>query len=94
MADTFSMEFGGMDVCSATHHAAGETVSAAGSGDVGAMLSSAAGAIRPAGAQFHSVLARVLPTHMNAVQQHSKLLHSIGEATTSAKATAIASDNG
>lgn len=93
MADTFSMEFGGMDAFSATHHAAGEAHSAAGSGELGAMLASSAAALGPVGAHFHAAFASALGNVMTANKALSDLYHGLGHATTAAKVTAIASDN-
>lgn len=93
MADIFSAEFGGMDAFTATHHAAGETVTTAASADSAAMLGAAAAALGPIGALYLSAYAPAQCNTLAGATLVGQLHHAIGSATQAVKAAHIALDN-
>jgi hypothetical protein len=91
--ETFKAHFGTMDASSATHHAAGDSYTAAGSVDVAALFAALATAIGPIGARdLLPAAASVLPNPFGAATKLGDLHHAHADATTSAKATTHASD--
>ncbi len=93
MNDVFSADLGGMDAFSATHHGAAADISAAGSADSAAMLSAAAAALGPIGADYLAAFAPAQANNLAATKLLAHLHAAIGGATASSKAAIIASDN-
>ena len=90
----FSVVPSGLEMFSATNAAAAEAVAAAGSAEHAANLASATVALGPIGAEFLAVYGPAQANNFVATLAVAQLHAAIAEATESAKASFIATDNG
>jgi hypothetical protein len=93
MGNVLSANLSGMESFSATHHDAAAKISAASSAHSGEMLSAAAAALGPIGANYLAAYAPAQANNLAAAKLMAHVHTSIGSATVSAKASITAADN-
>ena len=84
---------GAIDAFAATCHAAGDTISSAGSADSEAMLAAAAAALGPIGAGYLAAHAEAQANCLDATLQIGQVHHATGAAAQVCRAAIVASDN-